>query len=255
MTGRDGTVTCRFTHVYPDGPCLYFTFGGILDKRIALEQFMEVLSTCTAATVEHGGTTTHHHAVGRFHRPFYDKQRPELFAQGAARRQARARSQGHDESGSADRPMNQDLQRKLPLRQSPLRGRPRPRRRHRQVQLLDLRQAALLGRHHQAGGLSPAVRRRRPGGLPVRQQERPSPVLQDLRHPGVRPRLHRADRRRLLFGEPCLPRRSRSDGARRGAGATTWTADTTTGGTRRRKRAISEASIMQIHRQPKRESC
>ena len=50
------------------------------DKRIALEQFMEVLSTCTAATVEHGGTTTHHHAVGRFHRPFYDKQRPELFA-------------------------------------------------------------------------------------------------------------------------------------------------------------------------------
>jgi alkyldihydroxyacetonephosphate synthase len=80
VTGRDGTVTCRFTHVYPDGPCLYFTFGGILDKRIALEQFMEVLSTCTAATVEHGGTTTHHHAVGRFHRPFYDKQRPELFA-------------------------------------------------------------------------------------------------------------------------------------------------------------------------------
>ena len=76
----EGTVTCRFTHVYPDGPCLYFTFGGLLDKRVALEQFMEVLTTCTAATVEHGGTTTHHHAVGRFHRPFYDKQRPELFA-------------------------------------------------------------------------------------------------------------------------------------------------------------------------------
>jgi alkyldihydroxyacetonephosphate synthase len=80
VTGRDGTVTCRFTHVYPDGPCLYFTFGGILDKRRQLEQFMDVLTTCTAATVEHGGTTTHHHAVGRFHRPFYDRQRPELFA-------------------------------------------------------------------------------------------------------------------------------------------------------------------------------
>lgn len=81
VTGRDGTVTCRFTHVYPDGPCLYFTFGGILDrKKDALEQFMAVLSTCTAATVDNGGTTTHHHAVGRFHRPFYDKQRPELFA-------------------------------------------------------------------------------------------------------------------------------------------------------------------------------
>jgi alkyldihydroxyacetonephosphate synthase len=80
VTGRDGTVTCRFTHVYPDGPCLYFTLEGILNKEKALEQLMDVLSTCAAATVEHGGTTTHHHAVGRFHRPFYDKQRPELFA-------------------------------------------------------------------------------------------------------------------------------------------------------------------------------
>ncbi len=80
VTGRDGTITCRLTHIYPDGPCLYFTLGGILDKRIMLEQFMAILTTCTAATVEHGGTTTHHHAVGRFHRPFYDRQRPELFA-------------------------------------------------------------------------------------------------------------------------------------------------------------------------------
>jgi alkyldihydroxyacetonephosphate synthase len=80
VTGREGTVTCRFTHVYPDGPCLYFTLGGILDKRIMLDQFMTILTTCMTVTVEHGGTTTHHHAVGRFHRPFYDKQRPELFA-------------------------------------------------------------------------------------------------------------------------------------------------------------------------------
>jgi len=80
VTGREGSVTCRFTHVYPDGPCLYFTFSGLLDKRRQLEQFMEVLSSCTAETVARGGTTTHHHAVGRFHRPFYDKQRPELFA-------------------------------------------------------------------------------------------------------------------------------------------------------------------------------
>jgi alkyldihydroxyacetonephosphate synthase len=80
VTGREGTVTCRFTHVYPDGPCLYFTLGGILDKRIMLDQFMAILTTCMTATVEHGGTTTHHHAVGRLHRPFYDKQRPEPFA-------------------------------------------------------------------------------------------------------------------------------------------------------------------------------
>ena len=27
-----------------------------------------------------GGTVTHHHAVGRDHRPGYDRQRPEVFA-------------------------------------------------------------------------------------------------------------------------------------------------------------------------------
>ena len=32
------------------------------------------------AIVDHGGTITHHHAVGRDHRPFYDQQRPEPFA-------------------------------------------------------------------------------------------------------------------------------------------------------------------------------
>ena len=33
-----------------------------------------------------GGTITHHHAVGRDHRPWYDRERPELFARRAARR-------------------------------------------------------------------------------------------------------------------------------------------------------------------------
>jgi alkyldihydroxyacetonephosphate synthase len=28
-----------------------------------------------------GGTITHHHAVGRDHRPWYDRQRPEPFAE------------------------------------------------------------------------------------------------------------------------------------------------------------------------------
>ncbi|MBV8455305.1 MAG: FAD-binding oxidoreductase, partial [Acetobacteraceae bacterium] len=32
------------------------------------------------ALMDAGGTITHHHAVGRDHRPWYDKQRPEIFA-------------------------------------------------------------------------------------------------------------------------------------------------------------------------------
>jgi alkyldihydroxyacetonephosphate synthase len=38
--------------------------------------------------VRHGGTITHHHAVGRDHRPWYDRQRPDPFA--AALRAAKA---------------------------------------------------------------------------------------------------------------------------------------------------------------------
>ena len=34
----------------------------------------------TEAVVAAGGTVTHHHAVGRMHRPGYDRQRPDLFA-------------------------------------------------------------------------------------------------------------------------------------------------------------------------------
>jgi alkyldihydroxyacetonephosphate synthase len=31
-----------------------------------------------------GGTITHHHAVGRDHRPWYDRQRPDGFARALA---------------------------------------------------------------------------------------------------------------------------------------------------------------------------
>ena len=30
--------------------------------------------------IDGGGTVTHHHSVGRDHRPWYDRQRPPLFA-------------------------------------------------------------------------------------------------------------------------------------------------------------------------------
>ena len=32
------------------------------------------------AIMKAGGTITHHHAVGRLHRPWYDQERPPLFA-------------------------------------------------------------------------------------------------------------------------------------------------------------------------------
>jgi len=39
-----------------------------------------IKSAAADALIAGGGTITHHHAVGRDHRPWYDRQRPDLFA-------------------------------------------------------------------------------------------------------------------------------------------------------------------------------
>ena len=83
-----GTVTCRFTHVYPDGPAPYYTILAPARRGAELEQWAELKRAASDAVIEGGGTITHHHAVGRTHRPWYDRQRPEPFA--AALRGAKA---------------------------------------------------------------------------------------------------------------------------------------------------------------------
>lgn len=75
-----GRVTCRFTHVYPDGPAPYFTFLAKARAGSEIEQWTEIKSAAGDALIKFGGTITHHHAVGRLHRPWYDQQRPEPFA-------------------------------------------------------------------------------------------------------------------------------------------------------------------------------
>ena len=44
-------------------------------------QWDEIKAAVSDALIDAGGTITHHHAVGRDHRPWYDRQRPEPFAQ------------------------------------------------------------------------------------------------------------------------------------------------------------------------------
>jgi len=80
-TGRKGEVTCRFTHVYPDGPAPYFTFHALGEPGRLGAQWLAIKSAALDAVIENGGTVTHHHAVGRDHRPWYDRQRPPLFAE------------------------------------------------------------------------------------------------------------------------------------------------------------------------------
>ena len=80
ITGRAGSVTCRFTHVYPDGPAPYFTYHALGDGVRLVQQFRDLKAACAAALVRHGGTVTHHHAVGRDHMAGYRIEQPPLFA-------------------------------------------------------------------------------------------------------------------------------------------------------------------------------
>jgi alkyldihydroxyacetonephosphate synthase len=76
----NGVVTCRFTHVYPDGPAPYFTVIAPGRAGVQLEQWAVIKDAASEALMRHDATITHHHAVGRDHRPWYDRQRPALFA-------------------------------------------------------------------------------------------------------------------------------------------------------------------------------
>jgi alkyldihydroxyacetonephosphate synthase len=73
-------VTCRLTHVYPDGAAPYFTVIAPGRPGDQLVQWDEVKSAASDAVIAFGGTITHHHAVGRDHRRWYDRQRPDPFA-------------------------------------------------------------------------------------------------------------------------------------------------------------------------------
>ena len=74
-------LSCRFTHVYPDGPAPYFTILAPARRGSELEQWDAIKAAASDALIDAGGTITHHHAVGRDHRPWYDRQRPDAFAE------------------------------------------------------------------------------------------------------------------------------------------------------------------------------
>src|SRR5260370_18491413 len=44
-TGQRGLVSCRLTHLYPDGPAVYFTFIGLGNKPALLDQFWTIKTT------------------------------------------------------------------------------------------------------------------------------------------------------------------------------------------------------------------
>lgn len=65
--GEGSIVLCHISHVYETGCSLYFTVAaaGQDDRR---SQWAEVKELVNRAIGEHGGTITHHHAIGTDHR-------------------------------------------------------------------------------------------------------------------------------------------------------------------------------------------
>ncbi len=75
-----GHVTCRLTHAYPDGAAAYFTVLAPARRGDELTQWREIKTAAAEAILTSGGTITHHHAIGRDHKPWYHQQRPDRFA-------------------------------------------------------------------------------------------------------------------------------------------------------------------------------
>ncbi|HAS44705.1 MAG TPA: FAD-binding oxidoreductase [Microscillaceae bacterium] len=76
-----GTITCRFTHIYPDGPAPYYTVIAKGTQGRQLEQWDAIKAAVSQVLMDEGATITHHHAVGKDHQPFYAQQHSPLFGE------------------------------------------------------------------------------------------------------------------------------------------------------------------------------
>ena len=69
LAGDSPLVLCHVSHVYPTGASLYFTVAA-RQADDGLEQWSRAKRAASEAIVASGATITHHHAVGRDHRPW-----------------------------------------------------------------------------------------------------------------------------------------------------------------------------------------
>jgi alkyldihydroxyacetonephosphate synthase len=72
-------VSVRLTYVYPDGCAPYYTVTAPAREGAELAQWDELKAAVSDALLAHGGTITHHHAVGREHRPWYEREAAPLY--------------------------------------------------------------------------------------------------------------------------------------------------------------------------------
>jgi alkyldihydroxyacetonephosphate synthase len=76
--GTPALVMCHVSHLYRSGASLYFTFLARQERDEPLEQWRAAKSAASEAIVTAGATITHHHAIGRDHRPWMRAEVGEL---------------------------------------------------------------------------------------------------------------------------------------------------------------------------------
>ena len=72
--GTPPIVMCHVSHLYPSGASLYYTWIAKQEEGAELEQWHAAKSAACDAIVANGGTITHHHAIGRDHVPWMERE-------------------------------------------------------------------------------------------------------------------------------------------------------------------------------------
>jgi alkyldihydroxyacetonephosphate synthase len=73
LPGANPLVLCHVSHVYETGASLYFTVAA-RQEGDGLEQWARAKAAASDAMLAAGATITHHHAVGRDHRPWLARE-------------------------------------------------------------------------------------------------------------------------------------------------------------------------------------
>ena len=71
--GTPALVLCHVSHVYETGASLYFTVAA-KQMEEPLEQWQRAKAAASEAMIAHGASITHHHAVGRDHKPWFEQE-------------------------------------------------------------------------------------------------------------------------------------------------------------------------------------
>jgi alkyldihydroxyacetonephosphate synthase len=74
VQGTPGIVMCHVSHLYETGASLYFTYIARQREGAESEQWSAVKRAAGDAILAHGGTITHHHAVGVDHAPWLARE-------------------------------------------------------------------------------------------------------------------------------------------------------------------------------------